>query len=126
MTINLAAFGAGFTPIPAVIAVTIAVQFAAETARQMQTVQRTNKFLDKMNHEFFMPRGLFAMVMAYKPYATKGITVDTSKPIAELLEEPKNVGGKLGKQFKDFKGIANAVEFPEAAPLVFPELEKML
>jgi hypothetical protein len=126
MAINLAAFGAGFVPIPAVIAVTIAVQFAAETARQLQTVHRTNKFLDKMNQDFFMPRGLFAMVMTYKPYATKGVTVDTSKPIAESLDISDSVAKEKLKTPKEFKGVANAVEFPESAPLVFPRLEKKL
>ena len=127
MTINLAAFGAGFAPIPALIAVTIAVQFASETARQVQTVHRTNKFLDKMNQDFFIPRGLFALVMTYKPYATKGIMVDTSKPIAEsFVEEDSVIKEKLKTIAKEYKGVSNAVEFPEAAPLIFPRLEKKL
>jgi hypothetical protein len=127
MTINLAAFGAGFAPIPALIAVTIAVQFASETARQVQTVHRTNKFLEKMNQDFFLPRGLFALVVTYKPYATKGIMVDTSKPIAEsLVEEESAIKEKLKTIAHEYRGVSSAVEFPQAAPLIFPRLEKKL
>jgi hypothetical protein len=127
MAINLAAFGVGFVPIPAVIAVTIAVQFAAETARQVQTVHRTNKFLDRINEEFLKSRGLFAMVMTYRPYATKAIMIDTSTAIAKDLDgqEKDSETVKTLKSFKDAKGVSNAIEFPEAAPLIYPSLEDL-
>ena len=40
-----------------------------------RNVRRTNSFLDRMNNEFFRPRGLFCLLMSYNPIAVgaKGV-----------------------------------------------------
>ncbi|KAL1897138.1 hypothetical protein Sste5346_004343 [Sporothrix stenoceras] len=65
----------GFVPEAGAQIASIVVQVVAGTAREMQSRHRNNTFLDRANQELFMPRGLFAMVMAFKddmPNATGG------------------------------------------------------
>lgn len=56
----------GFVPEAGAQIASIVVQVVAGTAREMQSRHRNNSFLDRANQELFMPRGLFAMVMAFK------------------------------------------------------------
>lgn len=42
------------------------VEVVAGAAREMQSRCRANTFLDRVNQELFMPRGLYAMVMQFK------------------------------------------------------------
>ena len=66
--INLAAFVGGLTaPIAIGFPVTFAVQFAANTATEIQGRYRTNAKLDKISERPFMPRGLYAIINTYKP-----------------------------------------------------------
>ncbi|KAL6717666.1 hypothetical protein ACLMJK_005581 [Lecanora helva] len=44
-----------------------AVQIAAAMGQEVQERWRTNKFLDQANREIFMPRGLYALIVSYKP-----------------------------------------------------------
>src|SRR5947209_18781612 len=65
--INMAAMVVGFVPNPIVMATTIAIQVASHTAQELQARYRTNTFLDRMNESLFKPRGLYAMIMTFKP-----------------------------------------------------------
>ncbi|CAK7563029.1 MAG: hypothetical protein SEPTF4163_000886 [Sporothrix epigloea] len=56
----------GFVPEAGAQIASIVVQVAAGTAREIQSRHRNNTFLDRANQELFMPRGLFAMVLAFK------------------------------------------------------------
>ncbi|CAK7270625.1 hypothetical protein SEPCBS57363_004197 [Sporothrix epigloea] len=56
----------GFVPEAGAQIASIVVQVAAGTAREIQSRHRNNSFLDRANQELFMPRGLFAMVLAFK------------------------------------------------------------
>ncbi|KAJ6151659.1 hypothetical protein N7470_007256 [Penicillium chermesinum] len=67
MVVNMAAFVTGFIPDITATVVSILVQTAAETARQIQSLHRTNTFLDDMNNRFFRPRGLYCLLMTHKP-----------------------------------------------------------
>lgn len=58
---------AGAYPDPIVGAAVQAVQVIAGLGREMQERWRANKFLAQANKEMFMPKGLFAMVVTYKP-----------------------------------------------------------
>ncbi|KAK9244398.1 hypothetical protein V1506DRAFT_507575 [Lipomyces tetrasporus] len=85
--INLAAFAAGFAPSAAAKGASIAVQVAIGFAKEIQTRQRTNSFLDKTNNEFFKPRGLFCLIMTYKPdQSTPHEIVDISQTVRQTLE----------------------------------------
>lgn len=98
VAVQLAAAGTGFVPNHIALGVSIAVQFIAGAIAQaeakwryvprplpfvlcavdrllsynnllMTGVYRTNSFLDRINNEFFRPRGLFCLVMCYNPIA---------------------------------------------------------
>ncbi|CAK7216710.1 hypothetical protein SBRCBS47491_002920 [Sporothrix bragantina] len=64
--VYVAAGIAGFVPELGAQIASIVVQVVAGTARELQSRHRNNSFLDRANQELFMPRGLFAMVMAFK------------------------------------------------------------
>ncbi|MCJ1354416.1 MAG: hypothetical protein MMC33_004404 [Icmadophila ericetorum] len=44
-----------------------AIQIAAKIGQEAQERWRTNKFLDQANREIFAPKGLFALIITYKP-----------------------------------------------------------
>ncbi|KAH6888389.1 hypothetical protein B0T10DRAFT_573104 [Thelonectria olida] len=56
----------GFVPEAAAQITSAVVQVVAGTARELQSRHRANTFLDRVNQDLFMPRGLYAMVMAFK------------------------------------------------------------
>ncbi|KAL1966022.1 hypothetical protein VTN77DRAFT_4962 [Rasamsonia byssochlamydoides] len=71
----------GFIPGSITFAVSIAVQVAAATAIELEGRYNANRYLDQVNKELFMPRGLYAMVMRYRPQmAVPGETKSASKP----------------------------------------------
>lgn len=65
--IVLASAIAGLYPNGIAQAVTITMQTAARAGAELQERWRTNRFLDQANKEIFMPRGLYALIVAYKP-----------------------------------------------------------
>ncbi|KAJ6022235.1 hypothetical protein N7540_007739 [Penicillium herquei] len=56
----------GFVPNATAQIVGAVVQIAAGIAKELQARNRANTFLDRVNQEIFMPRGLVAMIMAFK------------------------------------------------------------
>ena len=128
-----------------------AVQIAAAVGQEVQERWRTNKFLDQANKEFFMPRGLFALLVTYKPGDGQQADVGTStidlgasalakygenlmRPAAEMTEageveqaKDNKLDGMKGKM-KNLR-IASGethgeAEFPiTCAPLIFPALD---
>ena len=57
---------AGAYPDPIVGLAVQAVQVAAGIGQEIQERYRTNKFLSHANKEFFIPKGLYAMIVTYK------------------------------------------------------------
>ena len=57
----------GFYPDIIAQATSTAVMAAAMAGQEVQERWRTNKFLDRVNKEIFVPRGLYAMIVMYKP-----------------------------------------------------------
>lgn len=109
------------------MATSIAVQVAVGTAKEVQSRYRANAFLARMNEELFKPRGLFAMVMSFKPDSSKALSserIDISQTIAKYDQSS-------GSKFKDgltklrvSSGTSHSeFEMPEAAPLVYPALD---
>ena len=86
----------------------------------------TNKYLDRMNRDFFQPRGLYCLLIKYKP---------SSSDLAEDIDIATNITQQVDKRKtqKTWKGIVSSSaaksghdeELPEAAPLVFPMLDDM-
>ncbi|KAK9371539.1 uncharacterized protein V1513DRAFT_386639 [Lipomyces chichibuensis] len=125
--INLAAFAAGFVPSPTAMAASISVQVAVGFAREIQARQRTNSFLDKMNNEFFKPRGLFCLIMTYKPdQSSPHEIVDISQTVRQTLEPASSTAKEHLKRLRLSSGTTyGEVELPESAPLVFPALDSL-
>ncbi|KAJ5998107.1 hypothetical protein N7499_005514 [Penicillium canescens] len=124
--INLASIGTMFMPSATGIAVSIAIQIATDVAIAVDGARRTNTFFDKMNQEFFQPRGLFCLVMTWNPELPDAPS--TTLGLNSLIFKATDRGGsdmlsRLRHKFKssDGKGFI----FPEIAPLVFPELDQL-
>ena len=74
-----------------------------------------------MNESFFQPRGLYAMIMEYKPNsnsATEIVDLDTQVTMSAAK------GGDTGSKFKVSSAMSHGeFQMHEAAPLVFPNLK---
>ncbi|KAB8290187.1 hypothetical protein EYC80_011056 [Monilinia laxa] len=125
--INVAAGIAGFVPSLVSMGVSIATQFAVGVAMELQARSRTNTFLDRINNEFFMPRGLYCLMLTYKPESsTTHASVDISKAIASFVDDTTTGFKKTLKNIKISSGTTyGELEMPEAAPLIFPKLDQI-
>jgi hypothetical protein len=134
----LTAGAIGFFPNPIVMAVTTAVQFAAGTAKELQTRHRSNGFLDLVNEKLFKPRGLYALVMAFDPAGTPKIE-ERSVSLAETItkvdrpQDPEASKFSMESMKHSLQSIRiksgttkGEFEMPEAAALVFPQIDAAL
>ncbi|KAH9992688.1 hypothetical protein F4779DRAFT_609116 [Xylariaceae sp. FL0662B] len=121
-TINLAGIATGALPSSFAWAVSLAIEKSVGVAENLQANQRTNKFLHKANAELFRPRGVFCLVMTWRPDDNEvHPTVDINSTVsAALTSYESGVRNKFqssnGKTYGEFA-------FPAAAPLVFPALD---
>ncbi|KAE8454177.1 hypothetical protein EG329_005102 [Mollisiaceae sp. DMI_Dod_QoI] len=114
------------------------IQIAVYILDEIQGRKRTNEFLDRVNKEFFRPRGLYALVMTWRPeiasdkQAATSTDVDLTSTITSAL--PSDNGSTLsqvqrkmktsdGKTYGD--NAFEAFGFAEVAPLVFPTLDEL-
>jgi len=99
-----------------------------ETARRGYMNVKQNTFLDRMNDEFFKPRGLYCLIIKYDPKS------DEPDEIVDL--ETKLVSQVAKRETEDkakwktaFRGAADKTrhdeEMPDFAPLIFPELDRL-
>ena len=125
-----------------------AVQVAVGIGQEIQERYRTNKFLTKVNKEFFIPKGLYAMIVTYKTgggeqpevgvervdlgataVAKYGgdVRADTTATESGDSEKPNMLGDVKDKmkQFRVASGETRGeAEMPvTCAPLVFPALD---
>lgn len=137
----------GFVPETAAQIVSTVVQVVAGTAKEIQSRHRRNTFLDRANQELFMPRGMYAMVMAFKdqipgqqpggPLARIAGTLGKSLFSSERLDinqtaakwsNPDPEMSRLRKGLKDIRLVNGKtyteVELPEAAALIYPALDR--
>lgn len=146
--IFVAAAVVGFVPEAAAQIVSTVVQVAAGTARELQSRSRRNTFLDLFNEQVLMPRGLYAMVMAFKDEipgqqalgplsnlaGTLGQTMFKSErlDINQTAAKYSNPDPELSKLKRGLKNIRlvngkthSEIELPEAAALVYPDLDRV-
>ena len=123
--VNVAAMIAGSVPSPIAMAVSMATQAAANAATEVQGRMRTNSYLDQINETFFHPRNLHCMVMTFKPEQSAQNFVDIDVNAAKTaLAKSLNETSKMGK-FKASSGTSKGeFSIPEAAPLIYPALDK--
>ncbi|APA08907.1 predicted protein [Sclerotinia sclerotiorum 1980 UF-70] len=93
--VNVAAQGVGFAPGIAPMVVSMVVPIAVKAAKGYQTQRQSTSFLDQANTELFIPHGLFAMVLTFKP-----------------------------NQTQDPYGVPKQMQLPPSAPLIYPEDER--
>lgn len=135
--LNLAALAAIPLGSPFIgMAISIALQVAISTTIAMEGHRQSNTFFDEANREFFIPRGLFCLVVTWNPdldgaYLTLGSDSDSdSDPAGSVQSTMASADGELGfaKKIRHKYGKANTEvqAVPEiTAPLEFPALERV-
>ena len=101
------------------------VQDLALAAIIIQGRHRTNTFLDEINTTYLRPRGLYAMLMSYKPsrHAWSSAPTNINHSIAKSAE-PEGLSHKFTNNLKFSGGKSHTeLEIPQAAPLIFPSLD---
>ncbi|MCJ1393444.1 hypothetical protein MMC18_006319 [Xylographa bjoerkii] len=123
--INIAANALGFVPNIAAMATSTLVMVTVGVAKELQSRTRSNSFLDQMNEQFFQPRGLYCIIITYKPDSTSSHeTMDISKTIQSKIDPSGSSWNEKMKKIKASSGKTyGELEMPLAAPLIFPGLD---
>lgn len=142
--INLAGFADVAFADPLLMLVGVGLQLATEAIMEGQSRFRSNRFLDRLNSGFFMPRGLICMVVTWKPEAIDDeliTTVDvthkefgektpgSNAPVGDDLSRSESLKMKRKTKWKEaqekMRALTKASEgygqWPNPAPLVYPE-----
>ncbi|KAJ3577203.1 hypothetical protein NPX13_g3361 [Xylaria arbuscula] len=125
--INLASLAGMAAPEPFTVLISIAVQQVANAASEVHSRYKTNHFLNEVNKSFFMPRGLIAIVMTWRPSKASemvtNVNTEIDPAIASAASESEQ--SSLRKKFAQSSG-ATGFEWPETAPLIFPALDNVV
>ncbi|KAL8954383.1 MAG: hypothetical protein Q9183_007153, partial [Haloplaca sp. 2 TL-2023] len=144
--VTVAAAVAGVYPDPLIGLGIVALQVAASMGQEVQERYRTNRFLNQANKNIFIPNGLYAMIVTYKPGESTRPVIGTERvdmgamAVAKysdqlLVQESsqdstaeKDRIGEWRRKAKDFR-IASGqttgeTEMPlVCAPLIFPAVD---
>ncbi|KAL3472488.1 hypothetical protein BJX99DRAFT_262271 [Aspergillus californicus] len=133
-------------PFPAAMIVGTIVAVVAGTARELQMRTRANTFLEMVNRDLFMPRGLFALVIAFKPEDSTrqgplGTVAGSAKKTLFKKEKvdlnqaaikwsnPDPNRSSFGRRLDNIRvqsGETNSeIELPEVASLIYPDLDRV-
>ncbi|KKK15707.1 hypothetical protein AOCH_007061 [Aspergillus ochraceoroseus] len=138
----------GLVPEPTTQILSAVVQLIAGTARELQTRRRENTFLDCVNKDLLMPRGLYAMIMTFKdqvPGQQQGVLSPLSSKLGQTLfsKEKLDLNQTVAKYSNPDPNISQfnkalqsirlssgktcgELELPEAAELVYPDLDRVV
>ncbi|KAH7389738.1 hypothetical protein DE146DRAFT_176006 [Phaeosphaeria sp. MPI-PUGE-AT-0046c] len=133
----------GVIPGHITLAVSISVTITAGTAIELQSRYKANSFLDQMNRDFFMPLGLYAMVLMCKDTPSKAgevefgmeeVNMDTVKQITKWGLPTENGNSvknstrtKLLRPIRLTSRSTTANTMPlQIAPLIYPGLEDLI
>ena len=106
--------------------VSMAIHTSIELSRRGHLNFQQNRYLDVMNEMFFKPRGLFCMVIKYKPSSDEILEeADLQQNITKSIEKRDGKNKWKGVVSSSDMTIKTDVEIPEPAPLIFPELDQM-
>ncbi|CAG9982981.1 unnamed protein product [Clonostachys byssicola] len=146
--IFVAASVVGFVPTVSTQVTSLVVQIIAGTAREFQGRSRGNTYLDRVNEEVFIPRGLVAMVMQFKdevpgqqsgPLGALSSSIQKTFFTKERLDIDQTAA-KYGSPDPNVSRISQGMnnmrltngktygvaELPESAPLVYPDLDQAI
>jgi hypothetical protein len=118
----IAATAAGVVPEMITQIVSAAVQVAAGASIEMQRRYRANAFLDQMNERLFKPRGLFAMVVAYKKNAKNAVDVAEFDPEESVAKYATGSEGWRSKMRASSGENHRRLDLGDVAPLVYPAI----
>jgi hypothetical protein len=80
-----------------------------------------------MNEKLFRPRGLFALVVAYKPNAKKQIEVGEYDPASSIARFTETSGSAFRDKSRKLRTVSGKnfgeLDIGEVAPLVYPSIE---
>lgn len=132
--IDLASLAGHAFPEPIHLLISASALMATHITAEVVSRSKSNAFLDRMNQDFYKPKGLIALVVTWKPRkdgseqnATGMVDIDMGGAAAgkkTLGDAP--AGMKRRKLIIQLPSTGSMFEFPEFAPLVFPELETKL
>ncbi|KAI4854256.1 hypothetical protein E4T44_00295 [Aureobasidium sp. EXF-8845] len=121
--LNLASIGTIWLPTITSILVSMAITAATTAAMEVQGRYKTNRFLDKINKEFFMPKGLFCLVLTWNPETSDARSaVDFEAMAAKVM---KNDGKPMTSLRKSNGKTYGEFQWPEMAPLIYPDLHDL-
>ena len=83
-------------------------------------VARQNKALDKLNDEFFRPRGLFCLVMTWD---STSFDSRTNSNVNTTIQNTIDGQGRISHNFQSSNGVTNGMESIQTAQLIFPGLD---
>ncbi|KAK1453352.1 hypothetical protein CMEL01_05011 [Colletotrichum melonis] len=139
--VNLAGFAGEALPDPASLLFGFAVEAATKAIMEGQSLFCSNKFLNCVNVEFFIPRGLVCLVVTWQPgnYSGQFATnfeeeVDAPQARPDLRQEITNVAAGNEKPLEGWRELKTQMcdlmkptrgdfSWPEPAPLIFPDFE---
>ncbi|OOF94179.1 hypothetical protein ASPCADRAFT_397846 [Aspergillus carbonarius ITEM 5010] len=118
--LNLASLAT--SPLPSLIstAISTAIMVATTVAIETQGRYRQNKALDRLNDEFFRPRGLYCLVMTWDPTS---FSARTNVDVTTTIQNTINTQGKMSHKFQSSNGVTNGMESIQTAELIFPGLD---
>ncbi|KAB8226310.1 hypothetical protein BDV33DRAFT_226825 [Aspergillus novoparasiticus] len=136
----------GCVPSAIATAIGLVIQVVAGTARELQSRHRKNAFLDRVNQDLLMPRGLYAMIMSFKDQVPgqqegllRGLSGSTGQAlftkkeldINETVEKYSNPDPNMSKFKKGLKNVRlvsgkthGELKLPEVAALLYPHLDR--
>ncbi|KAH8690787.1 hypothetical protein BGW36DRAFT_432572 [Talaromyces proteolyticus] len=118
--LNLASIAASPLPFAISTAISMAIMVATTVAIEAQSRYRQNKALDRLNEEFFRPRGLFCLVMTWD---ATSFNARTNVDINTTIQNTMDSQGRLSHKFQSSNAITNGMESMQTAELIFPGLD---
>lgn len=142
--INLAGLGGMAVPDPLMMLLGIGVGIATDAAMEAQSRFWSNKFLDCVNAELFIPRGLVCLVVTWKPDISDNASITAVDFDGRAIEPGSDTGlvqmmrdiiaqktsseeglKRVRKQMQRVMKPSNSTfNWAEPAPLIFPSLDE--
>lgn len=107
------------------MAISVVLQLAIKTTIAMDGRRKSNNFFDTANRDFFIPRGLFCLVMTWNPEIDDPYVTFNMNQTVDSVMARGGAGNFEKLKHKFQKANAESPFIPEIAPLEFPALDKI-